>query len=140
MYSDFLLLRHGFDNKSLRVFDLLQHKTYVHRRELRLPGAPAIHPVLPDQCQSVCQDIQGRGHPAANRPHLKFVAFEQFGVVLHHGFLEILAKSFGHVDHGLQAESDPSGFVVFPLLLFNERTGDVEMGPWSTFRNEFLEE
>ena len=138
--SDFLLFGHCLDYKALGIFNLLQDKAYVHGRKLWLTGASAIHSVLTYKCQGIGEDIECRRHSAADRPHLKFVAFEQFGVVLQHESSEILAKVFSHIDQGFQTESDSSGFVVFPLLLFDKWTSDVEMRPGNSLGNKLLEE
>ena len=42
---------------------------------------------------------------------------------------QIFVEPFRQVDQCLRAETDRAGFVILPVLLANERTGDIEMRP-----------
>ena len=49
---------------------------------MRLPLTPAVHAVLPDQGESVGEHIEDCGKAAADRPHLEFVTFMGFTVIV----------------------------------------------------------
>jgi hypothetical protein len=75
-----LQLFHGGDDQTLRVLDLLHHEADIHRGELRLALASAIHAVLTDEGERVSENIQSGGETAAHRSHLEVVSF--FGLAI----------------------------------------------------------
>src|SRR5215208_6242546 len=51
-----------------------------------------------------------------------------------------IMESLTQVDQGLEAETQGTRLVVLPLLVFEHRARDVQVGPGHTLRNELAEE
>src|ERR1051326_5151441 len=82
----FFQFLHGSDDERLGVLDLLHDQAHIHRRILRLPGAAAVDTVLAHKSQGISQDIERGSEPATHGPHLEFITFFGFAIVIQHRF------------------------------------------------------
>ena len=132
---------HCLNNEPLGIFDLLQDEPHIHGRIVRLSLAAAIHSVLADEREGICQDIQCCREPSPNRTHLKLITFAGFAVVIEHDLrLKIVVKALGKVHEGFESEADATRLVILPGFLNQKRPCNVQVRPRGTLGNEFLEE
>ena len=80
----FFQFLHGGNDQPLGVFDLLHNQPNVHRRELRLALATAIHAVLANESERVGENIERGCQAPAYGAHLKFISFFGFLIMLEH--------------------------------------------------------
>jgi hypothetical protein len=73
---------HRVDNQSFGILDLLHDEPNVHRWKLRLPLTSTVDAVLTDKSKSIRENIQSGCQTASYRPHLEFVSFLRFKIVI----------------------------------------------------------